>query len=234
VTAVAALVQEPLTSLISLPRAGIEAPEDLAGKTVGTAGIDYQSAFLTAILDRAGVDRGEVEERNLGFNLVPGIVSGRADAVLGAFWNYEGTDLRLQGRDPRVIRIEQAGVPPYDELVLVANEERLERDPAPLRAFIAALARGNERLQADPEAGLDALLAANPDLDRELQAEVVDVTLELFEPPAGKPYGWLDPRAWRRFADFMVDAGLIEPGAAEGAYTNELLPRRRRSGGPDA
>ena len=31
-------------------------PADLAGKTVGTAGIDYQAAFLKAILDEAGVD----------------------------------------------------------------------------------------------------------------------------------------------------------------------------------
>ena len=44
VVSVAALVQEPLTSIISLPKAKVRRPADLAGKTVGTAGIDYQTA----------------------------------------------------------------------------------------------------------------------------------------------------------------------------------------------
>ena len=42
VVSVGALVQRPLTSIISLPKAGVRTPADLEGKTVGTAGIDYQ------------------------------------------------------------------------------------------------------------------------------------------------------------------------------------------------
>ena len=42
VKAVAAIVNQPLTSLISLPKAGIARAADLEGKTVGTAGIPYQ------------------------------------------------------------------------------------------------------------------------------------------------------------------------------------------------
>jgi len=43
VEAVAAIVGQPLTSLISLPKGGIEGASGLQGKTVGTAGIPYQS-----------------------------------------------------------------------------------------------------------------------------------------------------------------------------------------------
>ena len=52
VVAVAALVPQPLTSLISLPEAGIDDAADLAGKTIATAGIPYQADYLDAILDR--------------------------------------------------------------------------------------------------------------------------------------------------------------------------------------
>src|SRR5262249_51449485 len=55
VTAVAALVNQPLTSLIWLQSSGIKGVPDLAGRTVATAGIPYQEAFLTTILNRAGV-----------------------------------------------------------------------------------------------------------------------------------------------------------------------------------
>ena len=53
--AVGALVQKPLTSIISLDKPAITKPEQLAGKTVGTAGIDYQSAYLKTILQEAAV-----------------------------------------------------------------------------------------------------------------------------------------------------------------------------------
>ena len=91
--AVGALVQTPLTSLMALPAAGVKSAKDLAGKRVGTAGIPYQSAYLKTILEKAGVDPSSVKETNVGFNLVPAMVSKKVDATLGAFWNYEGVDL---------------------------------------------------------------------------------------------------------------------------------------------
>ena len=163
-------------------------------------------------------------ERNLGFNLVPGLLTDKADAVLGAFWNYEGEDLKLQGRVPQIIRVEDAGVPAYDELVVVANDDALRSEPEPIRQFLAALARGNQDLQRDPEAGLDALIEANPDLDPKLQRAVIDVTLPYFEPPRGKPYGWLEPKGWAEFGAFMSEAGLLETEPDGKGYTNGLLP----------
>ncbi len=225
VVSVGALVQEPLTSIISLPRAGIRRPADLAGKEVGTAGIDYQSAYLRTVLLEAGVDPGDVKQRDVGFNLTPALLTRKVDAVLGAFWNYEGTELRLRGRRPRIIRIEQAGVPPYDELVLVANEDALDRDGPKIRAFIGALSRGTRALRRNPDSAIRGLLRANRDLDPRLQREVVKVTLPLFFPPRGRPFGWQDPDQWEEFTAWMRENRLLQsvPDARE-AFTNELLP----------
>jgi putative hydroxymethylpyrimidine transport system substrate-binding protein len=223
VVAVGALVRVPLTSLISLPKAKIRTPADLKGKTVGTAGIDYQHAYLQTILNHANVPARSVKERNVGFNLVPALVSGKVDAILGGFWNYEAIDLQQRGKHPRVIRMEQAGVPPYNELVFVANADNLERSGPLIRRFMAALRRGEIRLRRNPAAGVSALVKANRDLDPKLQAASVKVTLPYFAPPARKPYGWQDPAQWTRFAAWMADNGLIKGGAA-GASTNSYLP----------
>jgi putative hydroxymethylpyrimidine transport system substrate-binding protein len=225
VKAVGALVQVPLTSIISLPNAKIRRPADLEGKTVGTAGIDYQSAYLRTILLEAGVQPDTVRERNVGFQLSPALLTGRVDAVLGAFWNYEGTDLRLRGRTPRIIRMDDAGVPPYDELVLVANEDALERDAQRIRAFIGALSRGVRDLERSPDEGLRGLLEANRDLDPELQRDVVEVTLPHFLPPEGQPYGYQDPAEWDEFAAWMTENDVVQDiGNPRDAFTNELLP----------
>jgi len=223
--AVGALVQEPLTSILSLPRGRVRRPADLKGKTVGTAGIDYQTAFLRTIALEAGVDPKTIKERNVGFGLQPALLSRRVDATLGGFWNYEGVDLRLKKRRPQIIRVDRAGVPSYDELVLVANEDALERDGGRIRAFLGALARGNRDLRRDPETGIKPLLAADKGLDPRLQRASLRVTLPLFSAPKGKPYGYQDPGQWNAFVAWMRENKLLRNlQDARGAYNNELLP----------
>jgi putative hydroxymethylpyrimidine transport system substrate-binding protein len=225
VVSVGALVQKPLTSIISLPKAGIHGPADLKGKTVGTAGIDYQSAYLKTILEDAGVDPDSVKERNVGFGLVPALVTGKVDAILGGFWNYEGVQLGLQGRKPRIIRMERAGVPSYNELVLVANGDALDRDGEKIRAFLGAVSRGTRALRKDPNAAINGLLDANKDLDPRLQRASVKATLPLFFPPKGKPFGWQDPAQWEAFGQWMKENDLVgEQPDPDAGFTNDLLP----------
>jgi len=223
--AVGAVAQVPLTSLISLPAARIRGPEDLAGKTVGTAGIPYQSAYLKTILQEAGVDRARVREVNLGFNLVPGLLSRKVDAVLGAFWNYEGVQLERERRRPQILRMEQLGVPTYDELILVAAEKTLNERGALVRRFLRALQQGTEAVRADPAAGVDPLLEANEELDRGLQTAVVRRTLPVFFPEdPERPFGWMEEREWEAYATWMQRNGLLENQPTRQALTNEFLP----------
>src|SRR4051794_19208928 len=169
---VGALVQKPLTTLMSLR--DIERPEDLAGKRVGTAGLPYQSAYLQTILRSAGVDPEKVKETNVGFNLVPAMLADKVDATLGAFWNYEGEDLQRRGRHPKILRMERLGVPTYNELVFVVRRKDLDEDGASkVRRFLRATARGHQRLRANPEVGVSALLKVDPGLERGLQTAVV-------------------------------------------------------------
>ena len=70
------------------------------------------------------------------------MLSGRADAMLGGYRNVEGVDLAERGADPTVLPVDRLGIPTYDELVLVANEDRIADDPEAIRLFIAALERG--------------------------------------------------------------------------------------------
>jgi putative hydroxymethylpyrimidine transport system substrate-binding protein len=225
VIAVGALVNRPLTSIISLPRAKIRRPADLKGKRVGTAGIDYQTAYLQTILNDAGVNPNSVKTRNVGFNLNPALLTNRVAATLGGYWNYEGVQLRLEGRKPRIIPVDKAGVPTYDELILVANEDALSRDKDKIRAFIGAVSRGAQALREDPNKELQGLLDANPDLDAKLQKASLKETLPLFFAPRGKPFGYQDPGQWDEFTAWMRENHLLsKTPSATGAFTNSLLP----------
>jgi putative hydroxymethylpyrimidine transport system substrate-binding protein len=225
VVAVGALVNGPLTSLISLPEAGIDDPSDLAGKTVVDAGIPYQSAYLQTILGKAGVDPDSVDEVNVGFNLIPPLVSGRADAMLGGYLNVEGVQLADEGEDPRVVPVDELGIPTYDELVLVADGERVRDDPGQIEDFIAALARGTEDAVADPDVATEAILNAGSGLDPDLTAQQIAKTLPLLEAQPGRPYGEMDPAAWEAFATYLQAQDQIdEAPPVDELLTNDLLP----------
>jgi putative hydroxymethylpyrimidine transport system substrate-binding protein len=227
VVAVAAIVNRPLTSLIWLANSGIKGVSDLKGKTVADAGIPYQEAFLKTILARAQLSLSDVKAVNVGFGLLPALVGGSAQAMLGGYSNVEGVDLRERGKAPVITPVDKLGVPTYDELVLVANREKLEAEPEKFRLFIAALARGTVAASERPNEATQAILEANDALEPKLTKAEVEATLPLLNPsvPPGQPFGFMNPDEWDTFAGWMRDNELIEglPAASE-LLTNAYLP----------
>jgi putative hydroxymethylpyrimidine transport system substrate-binding protein len=225
VKAVGAIVDQPLTSLISLPKGGVASAADLQGKTIGTAGIPYQSDYLATILQSAGLPTSSAREVNVGLNLLPAVIGGRVDAILGGYRNIEGVDLQQRGLDPRIVPVDQLGVPTYDELVLVARSSTVAEHPQAIRSFIAALARGTDYAIAHPAEAANAVLSAGKGLDPMQTRAEVNATLPLLAGAEGRPYGYMDPAQWRAYAGWMAGHGLISQAPATGdVLTNELLP----------
>ncbi|HLL92832.1 MAG TPA: ABC transporter substrate-binding protein [Solirubrobacteraceae bacterium] len=223
---IAALVQRPLTSIIALPSQHVASVADLAGKRVGTAGIPYQAAELKTALQTAGVNPSKVREVNVGFNLVPAMLSGKVAATLGGFWNYEALQLQLLHKHPITIPVDQAGVPAYDELVLVIREDEARTGGQDLRAFLAALTRGEREVRADPAAAASLVVKANPSLEGKLQLASIERTLPAALPGSDKPFGYQDPAAWATFGSWMLAHGLLhhDPNTGLPPFTNEFLP----------
>jgi putative hydroxymethylpyrimidine transport system substrate-binding protein len=223
--AIGAIVQRPLTSIVSVGSKHITSVSRLRGKRVGDAGIAYQHAYLTTILQHAGVPPSSVKEVNVGADLVPAMLSGRVDATLGAYWNYEAIQLRQARKRPNVIHVENAGVPNYDELVLVTTESDIANKTNELRRFVQALGRGYEAVRADPQAGVDALVKADPSLSDKLQLASVQATLPSFFPSAANlPWGWQNQSQWNAYGRWMLDQHLISHASTySGASTNQLL-----------
>jgi len=224
---VGALVQRPLTSIIALPGQHVAKVANLAGKTVGTAGIPYQSAELRTALQAAGVNPDKVKEVNVGFNLVPAMLSGKVAATLGGFWNYEAIQLRLRHRHPIVIPVDQTGVPTYDELILVVREDEAHTHGQDLRAFLQALTRGEREVRANPAAAAALVVKANPSLEPKLQIASIEQALPAALPAdPSKPFGWQDTSAWAAFGSWMFSHKLLqhEPNGGLPPFTNEFLP----------
>jgi putative hydroxymethylpyrimidine transport system substrate-binding protein len=225
VVAVAALVQRPLTSLIATHKSGVRSVRDLRGKRVGTAGIPYQSAYLKTILRRAHVPISSVKETNVGASLLPAMLSGKVDATLGGFWNVEGVELKARHAKPWIEPVDRLGVPDYDELVLVANSDKLSDQRDDLRLFISAVSRGANAARNDPHRATRALLDANRDLKARETATSVRLTIPTLFPSGDRPWGYMDPVAWRNYGGWMVSNGLLKSlPDIDSAITDDLLP----------
>lgn len=213
VVAIGSLVPVPLNSLIALADSSVTSPETLKGAKIGNAGLPFDDAVLQTIQQQQGFSEGDVSSVNVGFNLVPALLSGKVDAVIGAYWNIEAPEIEIKtGTAPTVIQLSDLGVPSYNELVIVANTDRLESDPAYADAvsrFIAGMIAGTEGAIADPE-GAAEILKANTEYSAEEVDAMTPTTLSVLTPPDGLAIGCFDLDAWASFGEWMSGEGLLK------------------------
>ncbi|MFN2354090.1 MAG: ABC transporter substrate-binding protein, partial [Desulfopila sp.] len=86
---IATLVGTPLNSLVVLEDGDIETLADLEGKTVGYSVGGFETVLLETMLEQSGLQLDDITMINVNFSLSPSLLSGQADAVIGAFRNFE-------------------------------------------------------------------------------------------------------------------------------------------------
>lgn len=220
VVAVASLVPRPTAAMIWLRKSKIGGIADLKGKTIAIAGLPFERDLLQSILVRAGLTLDDVKVESVGYELVPALASGRADAIFGGSWNVEGIELEKRGLKPVVKRVQDLGVPPYDELVLIARRDRLERDPQSIRNFIAAMNRGTAAAIEDPKAAANLIASRVSDPNRAAIKAEVKATL-----PMLSKSGRMDPEQAGNLLNWMHEEGLTKrPLSASDLITNSYLP----------
>ena len=232
VVSLAGIVQHPLNSVMALKSSGIERPRDLVGKTVGYPGIATDPPLLRTMLVADGVSPEEADalvERmvNVGFDLVPALISRRVDAVVGAYWTHESISAENQGFPLSIMRMEQFGVPDFYELVLVAGEETLREEPELTQRFVRALVRGYREAARDPQGAIDILKKRNPEIDEAIDRPGVELIAPLWID--GVPsFGWQTTERWEEFAAWLASNGFIQEGLEpEAAFTNEFVEGAR-------
>lgn len=165
IVVVGSLVPKATAALIWGKESDIGGIADLKGKTIAIPGLSFQRDYLETILARGGLTFDDVKVKSVGNELVPALVSGKADAIFGGSGNQEGADLESRGIDPVVTPVGSLGIPPYEELVLIARKDRMAEDPKPIRDFVVAVARGTAAAVEDPKAAarvLDESGESNP------------------------------------------------------------------------
>ncbi|CAO3420335.1 ABC transporter substrate-binding protein [Azospirillum doebereinerae] len=201
---VGTLVSTPLNSVVVLRDGPVKAIKDLKGRKIGFSIAGFEDALLGAMLEKHGLSLKDVTLVNVNFSLSPSLLSGQVDAVVGAFRNFELNQMEIEKHPGRAFFPEEEGVPPYDELILVAHKDKT--GDARLKRFLDAVERATLYILNHPEEAQAAFVKDRPELDDELNRRAWADTLPRF---AHSPAA-LDSRRYARFAEFLKARGLIQ------------------------
>ena len=205
VVAVHSIVKTPLNSIMTLGDSGIDNPSKLKNKTIGYPGIPLNIGILSSILEEQSLTIDDVELVDVGFDLVPALLSERVDAIIGAFWSHESILIELEGREVNILKFEEWGIPKYHELVLVTSEEYFKNNEEIVEKFVDAFSRGYKKSIENNDKSMEALIAAFPEVNIELETQGIKLLSPLWQ----ESFDSDGMDSWNKFGDWMKDKGLI-------------------------
>ena len=225
VKSIMALVQHPLNSIMTLQEGGAKRPRELKGRKIGYPGIAYNEPMIDTMLKSDGVSLADVTMVNVGFDLVPALISKKVDAIVGAYWVHESISAKILGFPVNVMRMEEYNVPDFYEIVLVTSESMISNRPDVVKAFVGAVIKGYRDAIQDPQGAIDILAKMKPEINQDIERPGVDLLAPLWA--EGVPtFGWQEERRWLEFGRWMQDNGLLSGSQDDDlkqAFTNRFV-----------
>jgi NitT/TauT family transport system substrate-binding protein len=211
---------------------GIKTAADLKGRKIGTPG-KYGSGWimLQALLGSAGLTPNDAAiVLYPDYGQLVGVEQDQVDAATG-FSNNEPVQLARTGVAPVILRVDS--VVPLQGNGLIAGTKTIATKRDAITRFIAATLRAMNEITADPQKGLDAAIAAVPELgaDRAGQLAVLTATIDGWQNDltAQQGLGAIDRAGWVKSIAFIagLPGGLVpNPVTVDQLIDTSLLPPR--------
>lgn len=218
---IAPLLAHTVVCLMYLKEGPIKRLENLRHRRVGWPGLEIDLPILGTMLESAGLTHEEILPVDVGFGLTDALLTGKADAVFGAFVNYEQVEAELRGASVEFVSPTQYNVPDLYQLVIMTSESMVKRNPQIVRGFTRALSRGFTFTHEHPDEALGLYIKANGMADPTLSAKTFHATQPYF--PASLKQ---EPGRWSTVRDWLHDRGVIKrPVPLNTLFTNAFVPR---------
>jgi putative hydroxymethylpyrimidine transport system substrate-binding protein len=218
-----AVLQTPLAGIGVLKSGGITSPKQLEGKKVASPGSPSNKAFLVTMVRNSGGDPNKVKLITTGFDFAKYLVAGKIDAFTGYLTDAVQADVESNVR-LSFMRLDKFGGPRYPSLVFYATTDRIAKDPALIRDFVAATVHGYNDTLKSPATALKDFLSLNPSVKAAPTKAALTAILPLFKAGAAH-YGVINLGDIDKLSAFLVKNGLLKkPVPASQAVTNEFVP----------
>jgi NitT/TauT family transport system substrate-binding protein len=224
-TAVAAYYQRTPIVVLSPRSKPVTDPLQLTqGVKLGSKKGSATFQGLTAFLAANDIPLEKATLVDIGFGVQPLLVK-QVDAMMGFSMN-EPIEAESAGLPVTVMAISDHGVDAYG-LMIVSNPELIAKNPALVKGFLKATARGLSDATKDPAAAVAALTRAISESDAAREAKVLDRTLPYFRnDDKGAPGpGWQSEDRWEHTIAIAKKLGLVDHDlSARRLFSNDMLP----------
>lgn len=188
---------------------GIKTPADFAGKRVGILPGTNTERVYQLMMKRAGVDRAKLKEIPVPFELQTFIL-GQYD-VRPAFIYDETVSLEQQKIPYEVIDPTKYGVN-FTGTVYFTRREVIEKKRDVVQRLVNALAKGWEFALSNPDAAIQDLVSAYPDLKAERERRSLELAKPYFSGEGGKPI-YASAQTWTEMIKGLEEIGVIQPNS---------------------
>jgi putative hydroxymethylpyrimidine transport system substrate-binding protein len=142
---------------------------------------------------------------NVGFSILQSLATGKVDAIMGPFKNYEPVLLEMEGYESAFFEIEKFGIPSYDELVFVSGSSVYKNKKSAIRQFLAALDEALAYTADNSAEALEMYFSSVPEAPKEMERKAFEKTLPFFAENTR-----LDMAQWKVFVEFALRHDMIQ------------------------
>lgn len=212
VKAIATIVQSSPTAVVyNTDKLTVNDLTDLYGHKFGV--VTQSSAYKEwqSVASVAGIDVSKIEEVDVGQSLVPAILNGDVDAMMGWTFN-QAIQARLQGCACEWKLFTEFGQPDIPNSTVVVNNDFAEKSPEAVQAFVDATMKGWRYAADNPEEALKLVYEEYSEIDKAYNDEKLPAVLELM---GGKDdFGKFDAEKWEALKKFYIAQGTIADDVA--------------------
>lgn len=220
-----------LMSEQTLEGRGIKKPKDLVGSTQHVIPGEGTYAMLPALAKANGFDATKVKTVTGEItNLVPSVVSGRADGALTYFTIYPALKAAAEeaGKTPTYFLYADNGVDIYNNGIVV-TDSFLEKEPDAVKAFCAGFVDGVVYSAAHPDEATDIFVEKVPGIDKKIAREQLQVALDHLNVDEVHEHGFgpMDPAKMQKTLDLVNKYFTLKQPVTktDAIYTNDYVPR---------
>jgi putative hydroxymethylpyrimidine transport system substrate-binding protein len=215
------LLVNTVVCLMYLKDGPIKRLENLRHRRVGWPGLDIDLPILGTMLEAAGLTHDDILPVDVGFALTDALLTGKADAVFGAFVNYEQVEAESRGASVEFVSPTKYGVPDLYQLVVMTSDRMVNEHPNLVRGLTRALTRGLTFIHQHSNEALGVYLKANALADPALSAKTFDKTWPYFPEILTQDEG-----RWTAVRDWLYKRGVIKKQMPlEKLFTNRFVPK---------
>jgi NitT/TauT family transport system substrate-binding protein len=225
--------ERPTFAVVGRKSLGITTdPKSLEGKKLGAPPPDGAFAQWKAFKQVAKIDDSKITLESIGFPVrEPMLAQGKVDAVFGFAFSVI-LNLKAQGikdDDIATILMAEHGLNLYGNAVLI-NTDFAAKNPAAVKGFLKALAKGFADAVAKPEEGVAAVLKRNETLNKDIELERLKMANAMnIKTPyvVANGFGGIDPARLAASIDTLkVSMGLKGNVTAEQVFDASFLPAK--------